>query len=147
MIQILYRGKRIDNGEWVEGNLYEAKISGCYILVSYMKTSERNRFLMEDAFTVYEIDPKTLCQYICLNDKKLHRIWENDIISINTYDYNEPAEDFFGQVVYVEAWACWCIKQPGENKPIPLCECQGSYLTEITVEGNIFDNPEMMEVN
>lgn len=70
------------------------------------------------------------------------RIWENDVISINTYDYNEPAEDFFGKVVYVDAWGCWCIKQPGEEKPIPLCECEGSYLTERVVEGNIFDNPE-----
>lgn len=144
MIQTLFRGKRTDNGEWVEGNFYESKISGCYILVPYMKSSKQNRFIIEDRFDVYEIDSETLCQYICLDDKRCHRIWENDIISINTYDYNEPSEDFFGQVVYVNAWACWCIQQPGESKPIPLCECQGSYLTEITVEGNVFDNPEMM---
>lgn len=43
-----------------------------------------------------------------------------------------------------EAWACWCIQQPGEEKPIPLCECEGSYLTEIKVEGNSIDNPELL---
>lgn len=91
------------------------------------------------------VDPETLCQYICMNDKNGNRIWENDIVSINTYSYVEPEEDYFGKVVYSEAWACWCIQQPDDEKPIPLCECEGSYLTERVVEGNIFDNPEMMK--
>lgn len=91
------------------------------------------------------VDPETLCQYICMNDKNGNRIWENDIISINTYSYLEPEEDYFGKVVYVEGWGCWCIQQPGEEKPIPLCECEGSYFTERVVEGNIFDSPEMMK--
>lgn len=91
------------------------------------------------------VDPETLCQYICMNDKNGNRIWENDIVSINTYSYMEPEEDYFGKIVYVEGWGCWCIQQSGEEKPIPLCECEGSYLTERVVEGNIFDNPEMMK--
>lgn len=91
------------------------------------------------------VDPETLCQYICMNDKNGNWIWENDIVSINTYSYMEPEEDYFGKVVYVEEWGCWCIQQPGEEKPIPLCECEGSYLTERVVEGNIFDNPELLK--
>lgn len=91
------------------------------------------------------VDPETLCQYICMNDKNGNWIWENDIVSINTYSYMEPEEDYFGKIVYAEGWGCWCIQQPGEEKPIPLCECEGSYLTERVVEGNIFDNPEMMK--
>lgn len=71
---------------------------------------------------------------------------EHDVISISTYDYIEPEEDFFGEVVYCEAWACWCIKQPGAEKTIPLCECKGSYKTEIYILGNSIDNPEMLEV-
>ena len=92
-----------------------------------------------------EIDPETICQLTGLPDKNGNRIWENDIISINTYDYMEPQEDFFGQVVYLEGWTCWCIKQPDEEKPIPLCECEGNYQTDRFVEGNIFDNPEMLK--
>ena len=91
------------------------------------------------------VDPETLCQYICMNDKNGNWIWENDIVSINTYSYMEPEEDYFGKVIYVEGWGCWCIQQPGEEKPIPLCECEGSYLTERVVEGNIFDNPELLK--
>ena len=89
--------------------------------------------------------PETLCQFTGIVDKNGKRIWENDIISINTYDYMEPQEDFFGRVVYLEKWACWCIQQPEEEKFIPLCECEGSCQTDRFVEGNIFDNPELLK--
>ena len=97
------------------------------------------------ALYIIEIDPETLCQFTGLNDKNGNRIWQNDIISINTYDYMEPEEDFFGQVVYSEGWACWCIQPPDEDKPIPLCECEGSYQTDRFVEGNVFDNSELLK--
>ena len=143
MREILSRAKRKDNGEWVYGYYYESKISGCYILTPKVITRKRDGVIIKDSFDVYEIDQKTLCQFIGMVDKNGNRIWENDIISINTYDYMEPEEDFFGKVVYCEAWACWCIQQPDEEKFIPLCECEGSYQTDRFVEGNVFDNPEM----
>lgn len=91
------------------------------------------------------VDLETLCQYTGLNDKNGKRIWEKDIISINTYIYMEPEEDYFGQVVYAEGWACWCIQHPDDERPIPLCECEGSYQTDRFIGGNIFDNPELLE--
>ena len=97
------------------------------------------------ALYIIEIDPETLCQYVYMNDKNGKRIWENDIVSINTYSYMEPEEDYFGKIVYVEGWGCWCIQQPDDEKPIPLCECEGSYQTDRFVEGNIFDNPELLK--
>lgn len=140
MREILFRAKRMDNGEWVEG--YPVKFQPC---------ASKNECVYgivptyASALYIVEINPETLCQYTGLTDKNGQRIWENDVISINTYDYNEPAEDFFGKVVYVDAWGCWCIQQHGEEKAIPLCECEGSYLTERVVEGNIFDNPELLK--
>ena len=98
----------------------------------------------DDENTAYSIDTETISQYIGKNDKNKKWIYENDIISINTYSYMEPEEDYFGQVVYSEGWSCWCIQQPDDEKPIPLCECEGSYQTDIFVYGNAFDNPELM---
>lgn len=154
MREILFKAKRIDNGEWVEGYyIYHIKRTICPIGDS-VKPEDEQHVIMQDGFSdwnmprdtiFFNIDPETLCQYTGLNDKNCNRIWENDVVSINTYDYMEPEEDFFGKVIYAEGWGCWCIQQPDSEKPIPLCECEGTYQTDRLVEGNIFDNPELMK--
>ena len=146
MREILFKAKHKNWRElpkeewWVEG--YPVKYQPCASKEEWIYGIVPT---YASALYIIEIDPETLCQYIYMNDKNGKRIWENDIVSINTYSYMEPEEDYFGKIVYVEGWGCWCIQQPGEEKPIPLCECEGSYLTERVVEGNIFDNPEMMK--
>lgn len=139
--EILFKAKRKNWRElpkeewWVDGYLMDED----YINVPFNDDEVGGR--LDDPV---EIDPETLCQYTGKNDKKGDKIFGHDVISINTYNYYEPEEEYFGEVVYVEGWACWCIQRPGEEKPIPLCECEGSYLTEIAIEGNAIDNPELL---
>ena len=140
MREILFKAKRIDNGEWIEGNHVYLE-NAHYIVPLYIEWNETEQ---RESPMFIRVDRKTLCQYTGLNDKNGKRIWEKDIISINTYSYMEPEEDYFGQVVYAEGWACWCIQQPDDERPIPLCECEGSYQTDRLIEGNIFDNPELL---
>lgn len=140
-MKILHKAKRKDNGEWVEG--YYCKYQPCASKEEYVHGIIP---LYASALYMIEIDPETVCVYIGKDDWKDNKIWQHDVISISTYDYMEPAEDFFGEVVYSDAWACWCIKQPGSEKPIPLCECEGSYKTEIYVHGNSIDIPKLLEV-
>ena len=92
-----------------------------------------------------EIDINTLCQYTGLTDKNGKKIWENDIISINAYSYDEPEDDYFGVVTYCKKDACWSLNNYEKYGEI-ICECFGSYTTEIINHGNIFDNPELLEV-
>ena len=152
--EILFKAKRKDNGEWGEGYyIYHIKRTICPFGDS-VKPEDEQHVIMQDGFSdwnmprdtvVYEIDPDTLCQYTGLTDKNGNEIWENDIISIAAYSYDEPEDDYFGIVTYCEKDACWSLNNNEKYGEI-ICECFGSYTTEIINHGNIFDNPELLEV-
>ena len=74
MREILFKAKREDNGEWVEGMPCATRQSGIYSI----QTLDGG---------IFDIVPDTLCQYTGLTDKNGVKVWENDII-----------EDPFGQI-------------------------------------------------
>ena len=143
MREILFKAKRKDNGEWVEGY--------------YCKTTLGNEVRPSDVIFVpfkvsrneewgwMKVDSDTICQYTGLTDKNGKKIWENDIISISAYSYDEPEDDYFGIVTYCEKDACWSLNNKERYGEI-ICECFGSYTTEIINHGNIFDNADLLEV-
>lgn len=147
MIEILFRAKRTVNGEWIEGYVFELH-PGQYVICDRKQYDRASTLPVWEflRYCTYEIDKRTLCQYTGLKDKDGNRIWEHDFLSVNTYDYEEPANDYFGEVIYMDSWMCWCIQSDDDEYPIHLCECEGSYKTEIYVIGNSIDNPELLEV-
>lgn len=148
MREILFRAKRIDNGEWVEGNVihsYDADKEYKTIIIpvkcSDMYTDTDDKDIGFE--TWYKVNPETLCQYTGLKDKNGNRIWENDIVRCNRRE-NEAKY----KVVWDKTYADFRIEKLNGLGIMPICIEEvdtpvfGRHYDRI---GNIFDNPELLK--
>lgn len=155
MREILFKAKRADTGEWVEGYyIYHINRTICPIGDS-IKPEDEQHVIMQDGFsdwnmprdTVhFDIAPETLCQYTGLKDKNGKRIWENDIVLLREeiQDYEWKAAVKFGNPNREYNWG-WQLVPVGEcemNKDILLWIDMD--IANCEVIGNIFDNPELI---
>nr|DAM01640.1 MAG TPA: YopX protein [Caudoviricetes sp.] len=125
--RFLSRGKRIDNGEWIFGNLIQTD-DGVYIIQNYVP---------QHSIKNCEVDPSTICQCTAMPDKNNKLIFENDIAIKHNDDDKEPY-----LIRWSENYAAWELAQCG-------CSMYGFFdvdFGEIEVIGNMIDNPELLEV-
>ena len=100
-----------------------------------------------------EVDPETVCQCTGLKDKNGKLIWENDIVrfQFDNDDCPFPNKDIkkrIGKVFFSDFRASWSIAM-GRNGSKCLNNDLFKYVqngNRVEIIGNIFDNPEMLEV-
>lgn len=134
--EILFKAKRKDNGEWVEGYYVYCRKRRYILLILNKEIGFDER---ENEWI--EIDPGTIYQYTGLTDKNGNKIWENDICNrkekypeIVTYNKGDWQLDYsyvFGKEMHTDA----C------NLGFYVCERNC-----VEVIGNIFDNADLLEV-
>lgn len=145
MRDILFRGKRIDNGEWVEGQTIVVIHQDDNDLIFMPQHGEdvkadpmegNDRALTSIYGNYYQILPQTVGQYTGLSDKNGKKIFEGDIIQCFWY---VTGEKIIGSVEFYEHTAKYCVR--GSNHLVGLYQCR-----MIENIGNIHDNSELLEV-
>nr|DAY82424.1 MAG TPA: YopX protein [Caudoviricetes sp.] len=120
--EILFRGKRVDNGEWVEGY---------YSPVNIPITGNMGHFINVGGYRAVEIDPETVSQFTGLCDKNGRKIFEGDIVCY---------EDEIGVIKYDMGDARFIAKFNGWVGN--FADMAGDWFEII---GSIYDNPELFD--
>ena len=130
--EILFRGKRIDNGEWIEGYIVK-KYGTCFLYdINKSDTCRQNNYL---------IDEETICQYTGLNDKNGKKIFEGDIVRY---------VDIYGEVKFGLHENNWQSDKYNQGffvtfpKEYLLRNELGFWRNKVVVVGNVYDNLELL---
>lgn len=129
MREILFRGKRIDSGEWAEGYYvpmgeYHYILTGRLELVPYLD------------FEHFLVNSETVGRFTGLTDKNGVKIFEGDIVNVKARSCS-----FTGCVIYWSEEARYACKTKSGTR-YAICN-----KFEFEVLGNIHDNPELLEVS
>lgn len=135
MRTITFRGKRIDNGEWVYGAFYPIKNEDVYFIINNCKSLN---FDDDDTtFNGYKVQKKSVGQFTGLYDKNGKEIYECEIL------YNNDREEHC-IVKYSKEKAMFIVKYLESNDEFTLWESISNLYYSV---GNIFENPELLTKN
>lgn len=142
MREILFRGKRLDNGEWITGQLLNFEDGRARICErgTDIFCFEKDESIIQTI--AHRVDPKTVGQYTGFVDKNGNRIFEGDIIKhIVTSDtrweaivkWDNDGARFLGLIIGNEPRIMYVGMIDKNNKSV------------VAVIGNIYDNPELLK--
>ncbi len=138
MRTIKFRGKRVNNGEWVEGLI-------CYNSAGHPNNIEQCGF-DKPYEGVFEVIPETVGQFTGLTDKNGKDIWEGDILARCFDDYNENCEVYYHKgVLSARAIVSNVFRPLNTMDGYGWCRVDcGSTYYDFRVIGNLHDNPELL---
>ena len=129
MREILFRGKRTDNGKWVKGLL--TVMWGQYHIIN-----------PNDENTAYPIDIETVGQYTGLTDNNGKKIFEGDIVK-----FTDDDGDYSNYEVYFDNNLVAFMTKELPCGGIDDMSEWGKWRKRYKIIGNIHDNPELLEVS
>ncbi len=139
MREILFRGKRLDNGKWAYGYLIAPEFAPNKKYIGYLFADD------DHDIDVVEVDPETVGQYTGLDDSKGQKIFEGDIMLLNSelgqrygiVEFGEYIKKNKKEASFFVRWNLSCLRTDiGYWASRKYCE----------VISNIYDNPELLEV-
>lgn len=136
MREILFRGKRIDNGEWVHGSFCMDALeqyNGLCGVDGFIRLYDKEKGKMQ----THEVDRETVGQYTGLTDKNGKRIFEGDICRVT-----RSCVLAYGKITFQNG--CFWFVDDGPGGMLRLCDVKTNGF-KIEVIGNIHDNPELVK--
>ena len=128
----LFRAKRLDNGQWVQGFICKKKYKSNKFYISCFHDKDDNE-------QFFAIDPDTICQCTGLKDKNGKLIWENDIM-VAHLDEDYPEDETYIRILWCGNG--FCSIENGSKDIAPIDKFDSEHFE---VCGNIFDNAELLE--
>lgn len=133
----LFKAKRIDNGEWIVGNIVYSEDSVEDFETIIIPTKNSNMYSNEKSLGFenwHKVDPTTICQCTGLRDWNNRLIWERDIVSVPSYLGKYLVE-------WQEDVAGFVMTEDGLT-----IDFDNVWDYQVEIVGNIFDNWELLEV-
>ncbi|EAA7432956.1 hypothetical protein JKQ41_02570 [Listeria monocytogenes] len=136
MREIEFRGKRIDNREWIYGNLMQFEDSATFIFADERKGASTLTYAHFIINNMHAIDEKTLGQYTGLKDKNGKKIFEGDIVNCKFFD--RMVGDIAGVINFIDC--VWAVSDFKNKRLYQLID-----VDNIEIIGNIHENPDLLE--